>query len=164
MVHGPHGAQILMHHGMGGPAPLIHIAQQAARQPDIIGRGHIDLQVQAIADPLVTEQVNAFHDNHIGRRDRARIAAASVDGEIVDRPLDGLARFQRGEMLGQKAVIARLRMVEIEIGGVKVGLKLSFFGSPVRQVAGPRPQSLELGRFANVLFHLEIFDSVGLTG
>ena len=123
MVHGPHGPQILVHHRMRGPAPLVHIAQQASGQADIIRRGDIDLQIQAIAHLFIAEQMDAFHDDHIGRRNVARIAAAAVDGEIVDRPLDGLAGLQRGEVLGQKTMIARLGMVEIEVGRIKVGLR-----------------------------------------
>ena len=49
------------------------------------------------------------------------------------------------------------------IGGVKIGLKTSFLGLPVRQVAGPRPQSLEFRRFANFTPHQKKLGSVQLT-
>ena len=44
-------------------------------------------------------------------------------------------------------------------GGVKIGLKTSFWGSPVRPVPDYRPKPLELRHFANFLHESKIFGS-----
>ena len=115
------GGQILVDDGLGGPAPLGLVAQQAADEPDV-GRGvdeHPD--VEQVDQRRRAQQVGALDDHHLGRPHRLAARLAPVVDEGIERSHDVAPGLQFRQVADHQLVVAGRHVVEVEGGGVEAG-------------------------------------------
>ena len=122
LVHGLDGGEVLGHHGLQGPAPVLHVPQGAAEDADVGVRLHEDLDVEHLPQDGVGEDEDALHDDDAVGLDLHGLVRPVVVHVGVDRALDGAALHQRMEVLDHEVGIEGVRMVVVLPGPLLVGL------------------------------------------
>ena len=121
LVHGLDGAQVLIDDALETPAAIPHIAHDAAQDAHVRVRVHKDLDIHLVAELAVFIDQDALDDDDAGRLDGNGLLRAVMDGVVVDRALDALARLELLEMLDKHVRVEGIRVVVVEQGPLLIG-------------------------------------------
>ena len=113
LVHGLHGGQVLIYHGLQRPSAFLHVPQGAAQDTHVGVCLHKDLDVQQVTQRLVLEDQDTLHNDHLGGLDLHRLVGTVVDGVVVHGAVDGLAPLQRLQVLDHQVGVEGVGMVVV---------------------------------------------------
>ena len=124
LVHGLDRGEVLGHHRLKGPAPLLHIPESAAEDADVGIGLHEDLDVEHIPQSGVLENQNALHDDDLVGIHRHCLVSAVVVHIGVHRALDGAACLQLFQMLDEQIRVEGAGVIVVYLGPFLIGLAL----------------------------------------
>ena len=97
-MHGFDGGQILVHNGVQCAVTLFDIADDAAKNTYVGVGVHENTDIHFIAQLLVSQNQNAFHDDDLCGLDGDKVLAAVMHSVVVHGALYGVACLQLLEM------------------------------------------------------------------
>ena len=121
LVHGLHGGEILLRHGLEGAPALLHVPQAAAEDALVRIRLHEDLDIEHIPQGGILKDQDALHHDDPGGEDLHRPVGAVVVRVGVDRALDGPARLQLLQVPDQQIGVEGVGVVVVDSGPLLEG-------------------------------------------
>ena len=116
LVHGLDRGQILVHHGLKGAAPLLHVPQAAAEDADVGIGFHEDLDVEHLPQGGILENQDPLHDDDLGGINGHGLVRAVVVLVGVDRALYGMTGLQLPQVFDQQLRVEGTGVVIVDLG------------------------------------------------
>ena len=112
-MHGLDGGEVLLHNGLHGAAPLLHIPQSSAQDAHVGIGLHKDADIHQLPQPGVVENEDALHDNHRGGPDEHCFIGAVVVGIGVHGAANGAAGLQLLQLLDHQIRVKGIGVVVV---------------------------------------------------